>query len=248
MLVALPNADKSYTATLYAPFYGKMGFNALATADEKTIHQYLISNFSETVALIPDAARQFQSSPVGALVTTTVSPWYHGRTLLIGDAAHTVLPFFGQGRNASLEDAYLLFRQLQTCQGNVLRAATAFADDRAVSFTHLARLSRDHFDDMAKWSTLLTYHLQKRIENILRATAPQLFMPLYAMIAFTDIPYHTVAERDQKQQRIVTLGIGVLGVLATFACVKVGFASNRSGVAPFLCEVFKGVKLWGHSL
>lgn len=246
MLIALPNADKSYTATLFAPYNGPSGFNALHTADNKTLYSHLGSNFPDAVELMTDVVRQFHASPVGSLMSTHVSPWHAGRIVLIGDAAHAVLPFLGQGMNASFEDTYMLFRRLQSCRGDLLRAAAEFSEERRVSCEALAVMSHDHYLDMAKSTTSFAYHLNKRIENIIRVFAPRLFMPLYAMIAFTDIPYNVAAERDQLQKKVLTWTGRAIGALLAFGCVKLGL-SGGSGGTPLYCQMFKVFKGWSHA-
>jgi kynurenine 3-monooxygenase len=244
MLIALPNDNKSYTATLFAPYNGANGFNALHTVDDRTLLTYMSSNFPDAVAHMPDVVKQFHASPVGSLMTTHVSPWHQGRIVLMGDAAHAVLPFLGQGMNAAFEDAYMLFRRLQTCRGDVLKAAADFSEERRSACDSLAEMSHDHYMDMAKNTTSFTYHLNKRLENVLRSFAPKLFVPLYAMIAFTDIPYDVARERAQTQKTVLRWAGRALGALLTFGCMKL-LGSGSDGV-PLYCQIFKCLKGWTH--
>ena len=97
MLIALPNPDKSFTATLFAPYSGRDGFDSIDPQDPSAVLAYFQRHFPDVVPLMPDLARDYRVNPVGSLVTIRTDPWYFGSTVLIGDAAHAVVPFYGQG-------------------------------------------------------------------------------------------------------------------------------------------------------
>ena len=100
MLIALPNEDKSFTATLFAPNHGPDGFDSVDPNDASAVTAYFQRHFPDVLPLMPDLAIDYRSNPVGSLVTVRVDPWVQGSVLLLGDAAHAVVPFFGQGMNA----------------------------------------------------------------------------------------------------------------------------------------------------
>lgn len=118
MMIALPNPDKSFTATLFAPFAGENGFDQHAQGGsgaegDAAILRYFQTHFPDVLVHMPTLTRDFRTNPVGSLVTMRVDPWAAGRTLLIGDAAHAVVPFYGQGMNAAFQDALMLYQQIQ---------------------------------------------------------------------------------------------------------------------------------------
>jgi kynurenine 3-monooxygenase len=218
MLIALPNSDKSFTATLFAPYSGPDGFTALSYdgSDEK-IQKFFLKYFPDTSTslLLPTLVREFKTHPVGSLMTSRVNPWYVGRTLLIGDAAHAVLPFLGQGMNAAFEDCYQFYSLLQSQDYQLYKTIQLFSKSRQVSLETLSDLSESHYYDMARHTASPWYLLKKRFEATLRQIFPQgWFIPQYAMIAFTDIPYEQIKEREDNQQAGITILLSVMMMMS----------------------------------
>jgi kynurenine 3-monooxygenase len=110
MLIALPNPDKSFTATLFAPYTGPDGFDSIDPSQPDQIKQYFTTHFPDVLPIMPDLVNDYQDNPVGSLLTVRVDPWNQGKLLLLGDAAHAVVPFYGQGMNAAFEDAVRFYR------------------------------------------------------------------------------------------------------------------------------------------
>ena len=111
MMIALPNPDKTFTCTLFMPFDGDPGFDDLTTPDEVTT--FFAKQFPDAVPLMPSLLDDFFTNPTGALGTIRCYPWrVNDHTLLLGDAAHAIVPFYGQGMNAAFEDCYLLDQAL----------------------------------------------------------------------------------------------------------------------------------------
>lgn len=117
MMVALPNPDKSFTATLFAPHTGPHGFDSLHDAASEEgkdkILSYFREYFPDALVHMPSVVEDFARNPVGTLVTVRVDPWALGKVLLIGDAAHAVVPFYGQGANAGFQDGFLLYELIR---------------------------------------------------------------------------------------------------------------------------------------
>jgi len=113
MLIALPNPDFSFTATLFAPISGPGGFDSIEPTDAAAVTEYFQMHFPDVLPLMPDIAADYASNPVGSLVTVRVNPWKVGAMLLLGDAAHAVVPFYGQGMNAAFEDCLILYEAVQ---------------------------------------------------------------------------------------------------------------------------------------
>lgn len=152
MLIALPNPDKTFTATLFAPYNGPQGFDHVDVRDEQAILRYFQQHFPDALRLMPSAVQDFRSNPVGSLMTLRVDPWNFGKVVLIGDAAHAVVPFFGQGMNAAFQDACLLAdtiaQRLSTAAlftVDLPACIDQFAKERAPATNALADLSLEHY-------------------------------------------------------------------------------------------------------
>ena len=117
MMIALPNPDGSFTCTLFWPFRGEVGFERVDT--EAELHAVFRSEFADVLLLMPDLSEQYLTTPTGSLLTIRCGPWHHdGRVVLLGDAAHAVVPFYGQGANAALEDVTIFVELLADNRGD----------------------------------------------------------------------------------------------------------------------------------
>ena len=229
MLIALPNPDKSFTATLFAPYHGKDGFDSVTTKEDD-IKNYFNKYFPDVVPLMPDLTSDYIANPVGSLVTIRVDPWHSGRTLLIGDAAHAVVPFYGQGMNAAMEDSLILY-ELIKCKffdethGVTLQdIISEFSNLRIPAANGLADLCVEHYNDMASNTSSSFYLIQKKIEAFIFNLFPSYFIPLYTMVAFTRTPYHLAIKKSEEQNRMISkiasgLVAGLLGGI-TFLTLK----------------------------
>jgi kynurenine 3-monooxygenase len=212
MMIALPNADRSFTCTLFWPFEGPHGFAALTT--EASVLDYFRDQFPDVVPLIPDLGAAFVANPTGSLMTVRCRPWhFDGRVALVGDACHAVVPFLGQGMNAAFEDCTVLMQCLE-------RRA-----DRGQALAEYERLRKNHVDALADmcvenfvemrdkvgWPV---FRLRKKLQVILHALFPNWYVPLYTMIEFTRIPYAEARRRARRQDWIVRglLGVVVVGI------------------------------------
>lgn len=227
MLIALPNPDKSFTATLFAPYNGKDGFDSITTKEDD-VKNYFNRYFPDVVPLMPDLTADYIANPVGSLVTIRVDPWYNGRTLLIGDAAHAVVPFYGQGMNAAMEDSLILYELIKDkffdeSQDVTLQdIISEFSNLRIPAANGLADLCVEHYNDMASHTSSSFYLIQKKIEAFVFELFPSYFIPLYTMIAFTRTPYHLAIKKSEEQNRMITkiasgLGVGMFGGITYLA-------------------------------
>jgi kynurenine 3-monooxygenase len=214
MMIALPNADGSFTCTLFWPFDGPHGFARLTT--ERQVVDYFTEVFPDAVPLIPDLGPAYLANPVGSLVTVRVRPWRSGgRAVLVGDAAHAVVPFLGQGMNASFEDCTTLI----DCLGRHADRADAFAEYERLRKDNadvLADLCLDNFIEMRDKVGSPLFLMKKKVELGLNKLLPNWYVPLYTMIEFTRIPYAEALARARRQNRVV------LGWLAALAAVAAG--------------------------
>lgn len=227
MLIALPNPDKSFTATLFAPYHGKDGFDSISM-DREDIINYFTRYFPDVVPLMPDLADDYCSNPVGSLVTIKVNPWVSGRTLLIGDAAHAVVPFYGQGMNAAFEDALSLYELIkqkfldETSDTTLQDVAAEFSNLRIPAANGLADLCIEHYNDMASHTNSALYLLKIKIEAFIFKLFPSYFIPLYTMVSFTRTPYHLAMKKSDKQNKFISqivtgLGLGIIGSFSYFS-------------------------------
>src|SRR5262249_21907211 len=153
----------------------------------------------------------YRKNPVGPLLTVRCSPWHvDGRMVLLGDAAHAVVPFLGQGMNAAFEDCTVLAECLTRHGPDTASAFRAFEARRRVHTDALADLALLNFIEMRDHVGSRVFRMRKRVENFLHKLLPRWYLPLYTMIQFTRIPYARARRRARWQDRIVGVCFGVL--------------------------------------
>lgn len=188
MMIALPNADRSFTCTLFWPFEGANSFAALPPGPG--VRAYFEDHFPDAAPLMPTLEHDYAHNPVGSLVTVRCSPWQRGgKVLLLGDAAHAIVPFFGQGMNAGFEDCRLLGEALDAHAGDLALAIPAFAAARIPAANAIADMALDNFVEMRDSVADPMFLLRKRVEHALHRHNPGLYMPLYNLVSFSNIPY-----------------------------------------------------------
>lgn len=202
MLIALPNFDQSYTGTLFLPFNDQdLSFQELD--DEKSIHEFFEIHFADASALFPDLAKQYFAHPTSYLANVFADRWAFGEWLLIGDAAHGIVPFYGQGMNAGFEDCRLLDELLTQYSTNFELAFAALASTRKKDTDAIARLAMDNFIEMRDLVADDRFLLQKKIEGALTKALPDQWKTLYSEVTFSDTPYSEALARGQRNQRIM---------------------------------------------
>jgi kynurenine 3-monooxygenase len=216
MMIALPNADGSFTCTLFWPFEGPHGFAALTS--EADVLDYFRDQFPDVPALIPTLAHDFLHNPTGSLVTVRCRPWFVAdRVVLLGDACHAVVPFLGQGMNAAFEDCTVL----ADCLARYAHRAAAFAEYQARRKQHvdtLADLCVENFLEMRDRVGSRLFVLRKKLAVLLHRLFPRWYLPLYTMIEFTRIPYADAVRRARRQDVVVgAAGVALLLLLAALA-------------------------------
>lgn len=207
MLMALPNPDRTFTCTLFAPYEGADGFSGIPDAD--AARRYFESHFPDVLPLVPDFDADWTSNPTSSLVTTRCNPWHLGdRVLLLGDAAHAIVPFYGQGMNSGFEDARVLADLLDAHGGTVPDAAWR---DLMGEFTALRKANGDAIGDLALRNFVEMrdrtgdprFLLQKRIERRLTDRHPDRWIPLYSMVTFSHLPYAEAMKLGRIQDGIM---------------------------------------------
>lgn len=200
MLIALPNLDGSFTCTLFFPFEG---FKQLDT--EGKVQQFFADNFADIIPLIPDLATQFLRNPVSSLVTVKCFPWIRDdKFVLIGDAAHAIVPFFGQGMNCGFEDCSVLNGLLDECNEDWNAALHKFQELRKPDADAIADLAIENFTEMRDKVANPKFILQKKIEAKLHERYPGKWIPAYSQVTFSPhIRYSEALRNSQRQERIM---------------------------------------------
>ena len=154
---------------------------------------------------MPDLADNFFANPTGAMVTIKCSPWHVAdRALLLGDAAHAIVPFFGQGINCGFEDCTVLLELLDRLGPDWKRVFREFEEARKTNTDAIADLAVENFVEMRDRVADPRFLFRKKVELALEARYPELFVPKYAMVTFHRIPYATALRRGQQQDRMLT--------------------------------------------
>ncbi len=202
MLIALPNPDGSFTLTLFFPFTGETSFETLSTKEKVT--DFFKSVFPDAYALMPQLLEEFFQNPSSSLVTMRCYPWVRNKTLLIGDAAHAIVPFYGQGMNAGFEDCRVLNQLLDQFADDWDQVLPSFQEIRKPNADAIAKLALDNFVEMRDLVNDADFILRKKIESKLHELFPEKWIPLYSMVTFHEnIPYSVAYETGQKQKRIM---------------------------------------------
>ncbi|MBC7949297.1 MAG: FAD-dependent monooxygenase [Chitinophagaceae bacterium] len=198
MLIALPNQDGSFTCTLFFPFVGEHSFANLDTS-EKAI-EFFKKTFPDTLSLIPDLGEQFLRNPISSLVTVKCYPWVReDRFALIGDAAHAIVPFFGQGMNCGFEDCRILDELVESSQGDWKKTLQAFQETRKPDADAIADLAVNNFTEMRERTADPKFLLQKKIEARLHEKFPDKWIPAYSQVTFSP---HTRYSEALKKGRL----------------------------------------------
>jgi kynurenine 3-monooxygenase len=203
LLMALANLDGSFTATLYLPMEGASSFRELDTAER--VRELFEQQFPDAIPLIPDLATRFLENPTGSLATVRCSPWHvAGRVGLIGDAAHTIVPLFGQGMNCGFEDCTVLDELLARHGGDDWeRIFTEFARERKPQADAIADMSIENFVEIRDRVADARFLLRKEVEHRLERDWPGEYRSRYSMVMFGDVPYRTAREAGLIQQEIL---------------------------------------------
>lgn len=222
MMIALPNPDGSFTCTCFWPFDGENGLYALETREE--VRRYFDRVFPDAVSLIPDLEQDYLANPVGSLVTVRCAPWHwRDKAVLLGDAAHAIVPFYGQGANAAFEDCAVLGACLEESPGDLEAAFRAYGTRRKEHADALADLAIGNFVEMRDKTASRTFLLSKKVEKGLARLLPGIFVPLYYMVTFSRTPYADAVRRARAQWRIAGwTAAGLVFVLAVLLGMLAG--------------------------
>src|SRR4051812_33275119 len=212
MMIALPNPDGSFTCTLFWEFKGPRSFETTTTDNE--IRRFFDEEFPDAVPLMPTLLEDFRDNPTGSLVTVRCAPWfYEDKVALVGDAAHAVVPFYGQGMNAAFEDCVVLDECLAEFSDNRKLAFAHYFSRRKENTDALANLAVENFIEMRDKTASKKFRAKKKLDHWLEGLLPGIYLPLYAMVTFTRMPYLEAARRARVQNVIVYCALGTLLLL-----------------------------------
>jgi kynurenine 3-monooxygenase len=219
MMMAMANLDASFTVTLYLAMEGDNSFRLLA--DRPAVHRFFEREFPDALPLMPTLLDDFLANPTGSMVTVRTYPWSVGGTaVLAGDAAHAIVPFYGQGANAGFEDCLTLVEEVARASGDLATAFVRYQAARKPNTDAIAELAIANFYEMRDHVASAAFLWKKRLEQLLHRLFPRWFVPLYPMISFSLIPYAEARARARSQARAVrwagllALAIAAVAILA----------------------------------
>lgn len=205
MIIALPNLDGSFTVTLFLDY--KDAADSFESLDSpEAIREYFERQFPDAVAMMPNLVEEFMENPTGPLGTIKCSPWSaFGKTCLLGDAAHAIVPFYGQGMNASFEDVVVFDHILETYQDHGWeRVFNEFEKERKKDTDAIADLAVDNFHEMKEHTAHPMFQEKRKLETAFEANFPQTYHSKYSLVTFKeDIGYREAMVRGRAQNKAI---------------------------------------------
>ena len=202
MMIALPNQDASFTCTLFWPLTGRNGFDALG--DDAAVSAFFEREFGDAVPHLMNLHEEYRTNPVGRLVTVRCNPWHFGeKVVLVGDAAHAIVPFYGQGINAGFEDCRIFDELLDQYDDDWSRALPAYTAARVENGNAIADLALHNFVEMRDHVGHPGFRWRKKFETLLHRVLPNGYTPLYNLVSFSNVPYADARAQAAAQDRVV---------------------------------------------
>lgn len=202
MMIALPNTDGTFTCTLFLPFEGELSFENLTTEEQVTA--FFNEQFPDAVPLMPTLLEDFFENPTSSLITTFVDPWhYQDKSAVIGDAAHAIVPFYGQGMNAGFEDCTVMAGLMDKYGNNWATILDKYDTMRKPNGDAVAELALKNFIEMRDKVADKDFLERKKIEKELHRLYPKEFISVYEMVSFSHIPYSTAQSCIQAQDKLL---------------------------------------------
>ena len=202
MCIALPNAEGSFTVTLFLPNQGDPSFATVISHND--VRALFARDFADTLPLIPELVTDFAGNPTGVLGTLYLDRWHlDGRALLVGDAAHAIVPFHGQGMNCGFEDAVELADILEKGATDTNAAFAEFQRRRKPNADAIAAMALENYVEMRDSVADAHFLLMRTLERTLAERHPRRFVPRYWMVTFSRLPYATALARGEIQGGIL---------------------------------------------
>ncbi len=202
MLIALPNIDGSFTCTLFLQHEGEPAFSSLDSPER--VRAFFAREFPDALRLMPTLTEDFFVNPTGALGTVRCFPWHVGdAAVLLGDACHAVVPFYGQGMNCAFEDCTVFNECIDEFGPDWHRVFAAYEERRKVNADAIADLALENFIEMRDSVADPHFLLTKKVGLVLEERFPDHFIPKYSMVTFHRTPYSVARKRGKIQQGIL---------------------------------------------
>jgi kynurenine 3-monooxygenase len=233
MMIALPNLDRSFTCTLFWPKFGEGSFAELAPPDR--LENYFEREYPDVVGIMPTLVEDYALNPMGSLVTIRCWPWVVRRAAsiiaLVGDAAHAIVPFFGQGANCAFEDCIEIDRCLTEAHEDWDRALTTYQERRKENTDVIADMALDNFVEMRDRVNSPIFQARTWAEHALERRFPGRYMSRYELVSFTTTPYAQIPARIRRQNLAVA-GFALGSAVAAGVAVAVLSRAWPSGSTP----------------
>jgi kynurenine 3-monooxygenase len=212
MLIALPNPDGTFTCTLFLNYSGEPSFESLQ--ERSAVEAFFTSNFPDAMEFLEDPVDTFLEKTAAPLFLVQVFPWSFNRKVgLIGDAAHAIVPFYGQGMNCGFEDCAEIDALISSCNHDWDRIFPAYENARKPNGDAIAELSKRNFVEMSDLSGDPAFQLRKKIEAKFSDLHPELWTPLYSMVTFSpDVPYAEALRVGDEQNRVMDKIMALPGI------------------------------------
>ena len=204
MLIALPNLDGSFTVTLFLSHEtGADSFQKLDSPEK--VLEYFEREYPDAKALMPNLVEEFFENPTGPLGTVRCYPWsIFNKTLLLGDAAHAIVPFYGQGMNASFEDVVVLDKYIEKYEGDWKTIFSEFQKERKIDADAIADLAIDNFYEMKEHTANPLFQEKRKLEIAFEENYPERYNSKYSLVTFNDnIPYSVAMRRGRAQDKAI---------------------------------------------
>ncbi len=210
MMIALPNLDHSFTCTLFWPYKGNHSFeevNEKFNSNPNEINSFFEKNYPSAFKLIPNLIPDWNSNPISSLPMVKCSQYHYGETaVLLGDAAHAIVPFYGQGMNCAFEDVHVLVKSLRD-YSSVKDALLNYNNLRKPNGDAIRELALDNFIEMRDKVSKKIFLFEKKIGQILYKKFPNLFKPVYNIVSFSNIPYQDALKKSKQRKLIKKITI-----------------------------------------
>jgi kynurenine 3-monooxygenase len=202
MMIALANLDGSFTCTLFFPMKGETSFETLKTPEQ--VQDFFNKTFPDAVPLMPTLLDDYFENPTSSLVMVRCSPWNYGDdVVLMGDAAHAIVPFYGQGMNCGFEDCTVFHEMHEEAAGNWDGLLSKFSDQRVPDGNAILDLALYNYVEMRDLTADPDFLLRKKIEAKFHKLYPELWLPLYSQVTFSHIRYSDAIANGKKQDEIM---------------------------------------------
>lgn len=211
MLIAMPNLDGSFTCTLFMPFEGDVSFESIANTEDA--RAFFLKYFPNVMQVMDNLLEAFFKNPTSAMVTMKCYPWtYWDKVALVGDSAHAIVPFYGQGMNAGFEDIFVLDQIMKRNGDNWEAIFKEYQEERKPNADAIAELSYRNFIEMSSKTADPRFLLQKKIEKHFAETHPDKWIPAYSRVTFSEKPYLEALAVGDKQEAIMQEIMAITGI------------------------------------